>query len=515
MLLRTRFHLVTASSFAAILLLAGLLAWSLREAGQAEEDVELVRAIVKAQYERSLLRDEFLLFGGKRAMTQWKKKTADLAMLLDRATARFGGQADRAIVAEARELFAVTSTLFPAAVRVDEEEATDVTKRAQVAQLRARTIARLRVVAHDLYDLVSRLGALAGAHAQATQSRTVVVMVTIFLSALAMIFLNGRLALVTIERRLLRLRDAAEQVAAGDLHHRLAIQGDDELADLGRAFDRMTGRLLATHTALAVSNRELEAFSYAVSHDLRAPLRSVSGFSRAVLEDYGPQLDDKGREFLRLADEAAQEMAQLIDDLLGLSRVSRTDMVRRPVDLSALARSVVADLRLADPDRKVEVEIADDLQVEGDPTLLKLALENLLRNAWKFTSSHPAARISFRATRVDGEQVFSVADDGAGFDMAYVDKLFQPFQRLHRTSEFSGTGIGLATVSRVVRRHGGRAWAHGEVEKGATFSFTLPSTEASHVEQGHPAGGGQPQGRPLDEAGLRTEQGRQRAARGE
>jgi signal transduction histidine kinase len=189
-------------------------------------------------------------------------------------------------------------------------------------------------------------------------------------------------------------------------------------------------------------------------------------------------------------------------------------MVRQRVDLSGMARSIIDDLRRADPDRRVEVEVAEDLWAEGDPTLLGLVLENLLRNAWKFTSRHPTARISFDQVLTDGKAAFRVEDDGAGFDMAYVDKLFSPFQRLHRTSEFPGTGIGLATVSRVVRRHGGVAWATGAPEQGATIYFTLPDKEGAHAEQGHPARRGQPEGRPVDRAGLQAEQDRQRPSRG-
>jgi signal transduction histidine kinase len=358
----------------------------------------------------------------------------------------------------------------------------------------------------------------------------------------AITFINSRSAAITLERRITRLRDGAEKVAAGNLEYRISVQGDDELAEFGGAFDRMTAQLQGTYTsletevadrrraqddvarlndqlllqvaALEVSNRELEAFSYAVSHDLRAPLRSVSGFSQAVLEDYGSKLDATGRQYLELASEAAREMGQLIDDLIGLSRVARVDMRREPVDLSELGRSVIDELRRAEPERQVDVEIAPALMVEGDPTLLRLAIENLLRNAWKFTSRHPTARIGMGRTTSRGQEAFFVADDGAGFEMAYVDKLFNPFQRLHRTSEFPGTGIGLATVRRIVRRHGGEAWAHGEAERGATIYFTLPSREGTHAGQDHPAGRGQPEGRAPDRAGLQAEQDRQPAPRG-
>jgi light-regulated signal transduction histidine kinase (bacteriophytochrome) len=250
---------------------------------------------------------------------------------------------------------------------------------------------------------------------------------------------------------------------------------------------RLNQELHVKVAALEVSNRELESFSYAVSHDLRAPLRSIAGFSQAVLEDYGPKLDEQGRQYLLMASEAAQEMGRLIDDLLTLSRVTRAEMVRQPVDLSALAEGTAAELRRADPDRRVDLVVEPGLVAAGDPTLLGLVVDNLLRNAWKFTSHHATAKILFGRTRPSDRDTFFVSDDGAGFDMAYVDKLFQPFQRLHRTSEYPGTGIGLATVNRIVRRHGGEVRAIGEVEQGATISFTLQPAEVAHAQQGHPA----------------------------
>lgn len=231
---------------------------------------------------------------------------------------------------------------------------------------------------------------------------------------------------------------------------------------------------IAERTAeLELANRELEAFSYSVSHDLRAPLRSIDGFSQALLEDYADKLDGPGVDSLRRVRGASQRMGQLIDDLLELSRMTRSEVRREPVDLSALARAIAADLRARQPERQVKFRIADGLVAEGDPQLLRVVLMNLLGNAWKFTAKQERAAIEFDVVRRDGKPVYFVRDDGAGFDMAYAGKLFGAFQRLHAVTEFEGTGIGLATVQRIVHRHGGRVWAKGEVGKGATFSFTL------------------------------------------
>jgi len=226
---------------------------------------------------------------------------------------------------------------------------------------------------------------------------------------------------------------------------------------------------------LEAANRELDAFAYSVSHDLRAPLRSIDGFSQALLEDYGERLDAAGRQYLQRVRAGSQQMALLIDDLLKLSRVTRAEMRREPVDLSGLAQDIATDLRRSDPQRQVEFVIASGLETSGDPRLLRVALENLLGNAWKYTAKHPRARIEFGITEGghDATPAYYVRDDGAGFDMAYADKLFGAFQRLHTPGDFEGTGIGLATVRRIVGRHGGRVWAEGAVERGATFYFTL------------------------------------------
>ncbi len=225
--------------------------------------------------------------------------------------------------------------------------------------------------------------------------------------------------------------------------------------------------------AADAANRDLEAFSYSVAHDLRAPLRSIDGFSQALLEDCAGKLDEEGKTYLQNVRESAQQMAQLIDDLLGLSRVSRAELRRSRVDLADIARTVLKRLQRDHPDRAVEAVVAAEAADAGDERLLAIALENLLGNAWKFTGNRPRARIEFGQQRQTGHPVYFVRDNGAGFDMAYAQKLFGVFQRLHSASEFEGTGIGLATVQRIIHRHGGRVWGEGEVGRGATFFFTI------------------------------------------
>ncbi|MBD2198121.1 MULTISPECIES: sensor histidine kinase [Calothrix] len=230
---------------------------------------------------------------------------------------------------------------------------------------------------------------------------------------------------------------------------------------------------------LQAVNKELEAFSYSVSHDLRAPLRSIDGFSQALLEDYQDQIDDTGKDYLQRIRSATQRMGQLIDDLLNLSRLMRSDMQLETVDLSSLARRIGTELQESHPEQQVELIVQPGLTAQGDSRLLQMLLTNLLDNAWKFTSKHDRAKIEFGVIiSKTGIPVYFVRDDGAGFNMAYTNKLFSPFQRLHRVDEFPGTGIGLAIVQRIVHRHGGRVWAEGLVEQGATFYFTLVADEA-------------------------------------
>ncbi len=224
---------------------------------------------------------------------------------------------------------------------------------------------------------------------------------------------------------------------------------------------------------LQLLNQELESFSYSVSHDLRAPLRSMDGFSQALLEDYGAVLDEEGQDYLHRIRAASQRMGYLIDDLLHLSRVTRGDLHVQSVDLSAIVHSIAADIQERDPARPVVWDIAEGVRAEGDPWLLRTALEDLFDNAWKFTVHEPSPHITFGVAEQEGQAVYFVRDNGAGFDMAYAARLFGAFQRLHTMSEFPGTGIGLATVQRIIHRHGGYVWAEGAVGSGATFSFTL------------------------------------------
>jgi two-component system, sensor histidine kinase and response regulator len=282
------------------------------------------------------------------------------------------------------------------------------------------------------------------------------------------IYFNGQRHFITADRvQILNLLLSTYEAA---------VQRNQEL-------NRAREELQTVNAALETVNKELEAFSYSVSHDLRAPLRTIDGFSQALLEDYADKLDEEGKDNLRRVRAATQRMGELIDDMLNLARVARKEIHMETVDLSAMAQTIAAELRRSQPERQVEFVIAEGMVATGDGGLLKAALENLIGNAWKFTSKRSTARIDFGIIRHDYSSAYFVRDNGAGFDTAYADKLFGAFQRLHGQNEFSGTGIGLATVQRVVHRHGGEVWAEGEVEKGATFYFTLNAQSSLRREQ--------------------------------
>jgi PAS domain S-box-containing protein len=250
-------------------------------------------------------------------------------------------------------------------------------------------------------------------------------------------------------------------------------RAEEEVARLNAGLER---RVLERTAELEASTRELDAFAYSVSHDLRAPLRALLGFSQMLLDDHGDRLNDEGVGYLRRLQQNASRMSQLIDDLLRLSRTTRAEISHQPIDLGQLAEAIFEELRAIDPDRIVKVTIDDHMAVFGDSRLIRLALQNLIANAWKFTSKHPDPQIAVGSGLHEGVPAFFVRDNGAGFDSRYAKRLFEPFQRLHDATDFEGAGIGLAIVQRVIQRHGGTLWAESMPGEGATFSFSLTTT---------------------------------------
>lgn len=342
--------------------------------------------------------------------------------------------------------------------------------------------------------------------ARASQHNALRIEIAVAIAAiLAMVLLSWWITRRAV-RSLHAVASGVERLARGDFEHEIRVATEDEIGELAREANRTAHQLReyrdrtesllaetrrqAQELALARqaqqeradaaenATRELEAFSYSVAHDLRAPLRGINGFSVALLEDFGPALAPEARAYLNRISAAAVRMGELIDALLALSRVSRAELVIESVDLTKLAGDVLAQLRAADPSRDVQCVVQDSVIADGDPHLLRALFENLLGNAWKFSGKREHATIEFGRNE---EGVFFVRDNGAGFDAAYAEKLFTPFQRLHAATEYPGTGIGLATVQRIVRRHGGTIRAEGAVGQGATFYFTLPAQGVTDI----------------------------------
>ena len=252
---------------------------------------------------------------------------------------------------------------------------------------------------------------------------------------------------------------------------------EKEIKKLNDNLERLVMERTAALEKLEAINRELEAFSYSVSHDLRAPLRSIDGFSDKIMKEYSGVLDDQAKDYFTRIRKASRNMGTLINDMLKLSRISRVELKPEFTDLSAMAATIASDLKNSDPGRDAEFIIQDDMTVSADSSLMQIALQNLFDNAWKYSRKQNKTIIEFASLKKDNQQVFYIKDNGVGFDIKYADRLFKSFQRLHNNSEFEGTGIGLATVQRIINRHQGVLWAEGEVNNGASFFFTLPQSK--------------------------------------
>jgi signal transduction histidine kinase len=451
---------------------------STRWTDQAVAREVAARAVIATVNRRKQLLEDYLLHPGESARVQWRKAGETLGELI--AAPELNDPQSAPIVAAIRENSMKVENLFPRLAESVETVAHEEFPDGITLATRQRLEAQLRSAERENLSLAS------GLERQANE-RTIRRLLD---AQWRQIAAGGLLAVVLaaiwialiweVFRPLKTFKEAIERVGGGDKQARANLQIPNEIGEAARAFDATADALNAalenveTHRCqLEIANRELEAFSYSVSHDLRAPLRGMDGFSQALLDDYGDKLDETGKDYLRRVRNGSQKMGRLIDDLLALSRVTRRNLTREQVDLSSVAESVADELKQAAPGRDVEFRIAPDVRVKGDKDLLRIALQNLLGNAWKFTAKKPRARIEFDVAENNGTRAYFIRDDGAGFDMEYADKLFQPFTRLHGENEFDGTGIGLATVQRIIHRHGGRIWAEGAVENGATVYFTL------------------------------------------
>jgi signal transduction histidine kinase len=478
MRLRTRVRLGVVVTVGTVACLGAFAAASLAAAQRARDRAALGFALQQANVDRSFVRDQYLLSGARRARVQWERRAAQLDELLEHAAARLDRPEDRELLEDIREEARRSKVLFRELVRLQEETG-DAVPAADRAALRDQLWTALLV---SQYAKASRVAVLTGEGAGGRlgppgERRVVAVVFAVFAAALAVVTVNGILTLRVVKRRLLRLRDGAERIAAGQLDHRIAMTGDDELADLARAFDAMAARLAEHIHRLEATNRELEAFSYSVSHDLRAPLRHIAGYI-GLLEEEAPALNGEARRALRVVSDAARKMGRLIDDLLAFSRLGRASLRTERVELGPLVEAVVAEARRDAGDREVLWDVGPLPAVAGDAAMLRQAFLNLVGNAVKFSRDRRPARIAVGAAPAgEGLVRCFVKDNGVGFDMKYAEKLFGVFQRLHGEREFEGNGVGLANVQRIVVRHGGRVWAEAKPDEGATFWVELPAAQ--------------------------------------
>ena len=490
----TKGRLATTTALGTIALLAAVIFWAYAEVDEADGERRRTAEIARALNDLQLVTFEYTLYRPERAHLQAREAASRLDRLL--ATHPVSNPEARDILAELRERSAETQRIFeelrssPPPTLGSRSPEGDVLRRFE-AQLSRKLLVLQQESLVDAFRL-SDVSTQRIAEAQRQ-------VVWVFLTGLLMIALTTGGAAWLIHRSVLapirRLEQATREVASGNWNFKLDIGGQDEIGEMSRNFDSMTAELRASfaqiersNQELATLNKEIEAFSYSVSHDLRAPLRSMDGFSLALLEDYSDRLDEEGRDYLRRIRAASQRMGRLIDELLGLSKVTRTELVVREVDLSTLSREIAEGLEQQHPDRAVRWEIEQGLVVQADKSLMQIVLQNLLENAWKFTAKTAEAVVRVGRTEREGRAAWFVADNGVGFDMTYADRLFGAFQRLHHESEFAGTGIGLAIVHRIVRRHEGRIWAESQPNRGATFFFSFRELGDEPRQQGHPAG---------------------------
>jgi signal transduction histidine kinase len=477
----TKGRLATTTLLATIGLIAAITWWAYREVEQANAQHRHTVEVARRLTELRLVTFEYILRREERAQVQAQSVSVRLAGLLEGS--RFRGPEQSEILGALRERAAGMRGAFselPRRAPAGDHALGDT----PVQRFEAQLASRLLIDEQESLEDAFRLSDFSTARMRAAQQRVAVVTLT----GLALIAVAGLAVSWLISRNVLRpiqkLQEATRAVAAGNLEYRVATGRNDEIGEMSNNFDAMTQALRQSfaqlergNQELTTLNKELEAFSYSVSHDLRAPLRSMDGFSLALLEDYGDKLDDEGRDNLQRIRAASQRMGRLIDELLSLSRVTRTELAIRPVDLSAVAHEILENLRQQHPDSAVRWRIDEGLTALADKALIQIALQNLLDNAWKFTGKTAQPEIHVGAAERDGQTHFFVADNGVGFDMHYADRLFGAFQRLHHESEFAGTGIGLAIVQRIVHRHGGRIWVEAQPGRGATFFFTLEGTD--------------------------------------
>ena len=505
MKIRTRLRVVTAASAALVVIMVLLVYWSQQRLVLANKAKNLADDIVSSVFERNTLRNDYLNNDNQRAKDQWFLKQNQLSDLLKSAPANLVSISDREIFTDIQKKIEGSSALFQLILNNRESSGTGVPPTFEAIEIENRLVAQLLLKFLDTIADARKLQEASNVLIASTQRTAAWVSLSIIVSAaLFMIAVSWTIGRI-ISKGIESLQQGAEAIGAGNLHHTIPYSTGDEFASVAVAFNTMSGKLAESHAALEQdivarkraaneidglnqelnhtvsqlqgANQELEAFAYSVSHDLRAPLRAMGGFSEALMEDFGAKLEPEAFDYLNEIVIGSRHMGQLIDGLLTLSRSTRGEMRHDKVDLCLMADRIRKELERAEPDRRVEWRIDSALGAEGDARMIEAVMRNLLGNAWKYTTGVAEPIICVYCEQEGSERFYCVADNGAGFEMVHAEKLFQPFQRLHRQDEFPGIGIGLATAQRIVHRHGGTIHGTGVPHQGATFMFSLPYAE--------------------------------------
>ncbi len=494
MKISTRERVATAIQLAVIGAIALAIWWTYIEVEDAGRQRREASEIARTLSSLRLATLEYALNHNEQTRAKWHEVSQRADHVV--ASAHFSDQAERELLARIRDRRMQVRQIFAELMSVPANDRLEAVSAQLIRSLEAPLLSRLFAVQQENFRDAFHLIDLSSLRANAAQQKLLIVIFS-GLALIAMIKIGGSWL---IHRHVLvpaaRLQHAARQVAAGDWNFEFGLGGEDEIGQLTRDLGSMTQSLrnsLAqverSNQELAALNTELEAFSYSVSHDLRGPLRAMDGFSLVLIEDYGDKLDEEGKDALGRIRAASQHMGRLIDDLLRLSKVTRAELKMKRVDLTGIAHGVVESLPRDRSGRAVEWAIEDGMTITADTELMRIAMQNLIGNAWKFTGKTENATIRVGTLERDGRKLCFVADNGAGFDVAHADRLFGAFQRLHHAADFSGTGIGLAIVQRIIHRHGGKIWAEAKEGEGATFFFTVGDLENdSSRQQDHPAG---------------------------
>ena len=487
-------RLATRMGLAAISIIAAMIWWTYSEMENANRQCRVSNEIARGLAELGRATFDYSLHHDERARAQWGAESERVERLV--ANALFAQPAQTEILAGMREKRAAVQRTFAELTAARGADRADAPLGEAGRRLETQLLVQLLSYQQENFADAYRLNELATERIIDAQRRLmIVILAALALMALLMLGTSWFLRRGVLAR-IAALQRATHEVAAGNWDFILGVRGGDEISELSQNFDTMTRSLRESfaqvernNQELAALNEELKAFSYSVSHDLREPLRSIDGFSLVMIEDYGDKLGKTGKDTLERIRSAGQRMGELIDDLLRLSQVTRAELNITRVDLSAIAREIAVGIMHRQPfGRIVEWAIEPGLSVRADPALMRIAMQNLLQNAWKFTGRTDRPVIRVGTLRRGAKTVYFVADNGVGFDMARADKLFGAFQRLHHAGDFPGTGIGLAIVQRIIRRHEGEIWAEAKEGVGATFFFDVKESEPGSDEQHHPAG---------------------------